>query len=88
MRLWFLLRSLWPSAEMTRTVNWESTRSQLIERRLIEAGKLIVIDASNRATRPTSFEFPDRRITQVAKPLYFERRQLRAYLVSNELARL
>jgi len=76
------LRSLWPKAQTFRTSSWESARGQLFEQRLIEAGNLVVIDASNRDFRPTRLELSGSTITQVAKPLYFERRQLRAYTVS------
>ena len=81
-RLWFVLRSIWPTARLSRANGWDSVQSQSFGNLESSDENLVVIDCSVRETRPAGRDNLRRQVQPIASPQYFQRRQLRAYLVS------
>jgi 4-amino-4-deoxy-L-arabinose transferase-like glycosyltransferase len=84
-RLQFMLRSLWPAANLNLTGSWDAALSQALSEQFEHGGILLVVDWSARNTRPTNLQIQGLQVSPYSSPSlqqYFRSRQLLAYAVT------
>jgi hypothetical protein len=80
--LWFVLRSLWPDAEMRSVASWDQALSQVLADARVADGSVLVVDWSDRDTLPTNIQIEGLEVDAVTRPQVFMSRQVRAYRVT------
>jgi hypothetical protein len=80
--LWFVLRSLWPDADMHSVESWDEALSPMLTDKRVAEGTVIVVDWSSRDTLPTNIHIEGLEVDAITRPQVFSGRQVRAYRVT------
>lgn len=77
----YTLQSLWPRARLVAVENWERAAAESLGGSKQLEDRSLILDWTERETRPAGLEFPGGRMREVSVPVIYHRRPVRAYLL-------